>query len=282
MNKDIAYDNDDSGYKKIKFHILPTSNAITTSTSTFTTNTDNDYEYLQGELSIPYSPVVLKSLIIFAHGSSSSRKSIRNRYVSHILNNNGFATLLTDLLTTNEVNSDIKSQKIMDNYEGGEKEEGTNSVLNKFNIHLLSNRLTTITKWVTENISEVKNLPIGYFGRSTGAAAAIESAAAVNDASNLNSVSNGIYAIVSRGGRPDLADSNARKNVKAATLLIVGAKDSKEIIELNKQALQQLTGSKSKDLVIVPEASHLFDNNENIIEEVANITSEWFTKNIGS
>src|SRR6188508_18074 len=104
MNKDIAYDNDDSGYKKIKFHILPTSNAITKSTST--TNTDSDYEYLQGELSIPYSPVVLKSLIIFAHGSSSSRKSIRNRYVSHILNNNGFATLLTDLLTTSEVNSD--------------------------------------------------------------------------------------------------------------------------------------------------------------------------------
>jgi putative phosphoribosyl transferase len=278
MNKDIAYDNDDSGYKKIKFHIPPISNAVTTSTST--TNTDNDYEYLQGELSVPYSPVVLKSLIIFAHGSSSSRKSIRNRYVSRILNNNGFATLLTDLLTTNEVNSDIKSQKIMDNNEG--KEEGTSSALNKFNINLLSNRLTTITKWVTENISEVKNLPIGYFGRSTGAAAAIESAAAaVNDASNLNSVSNGIYAIVSRGGRPDLADSNAQKNVKAATLLIVGAKDSKEIIELNKQALQQLTGSKSKDLVIVPEASHLFDNNENIIEEVASITSEWFTKNIG-
>jgi putative phosphoribosyl transferase len=278
MNKDIAYDNDDSGYKKIKFHIPPISNAVTTSTST--TNTDNDYEYLQGELSVPYSPVVLKSLIIFAHGSSSSRKSIRNRYVSRILNNNGFATLLTDLLTTNEVNSDIKSQKIMDNNEGNQNP--TSSALNKFNINLLSNRLTTITKWVTENISEVKNLPIGYFGRSTGAAAAIESAAAaVNDASNLNSVSNGIYAIVSRGGRPDLADSNAQKNVKAATLLIVGAKDSKEIIELNKQALQQLTGSKSKDLVIVPEASHLFDNNENIIEEVASITSEWFTKNIG-
>jgi putative phosphoribosyl transferase len=272
MNKDIAYDNDDSGYKKIKFHIPPISNAVTTAT----TNTSDDYEYLQGELSVPYSPVVLKSLIIFAHGSSSSRKSIRNRYVSHILNDNGFATLLTDLLTTNEVNSDMKSQKIMDN-----KGEGTSSALNKFNIHLLSNRLTTITKWVTENISEVKGLPIGYFGRSTGAAAAIESAAAVNDASNLNSISNGIYAIVSRGGRPDLADSKAQKNVKAATLLIVGAKDSKEIMDLNKQALQQLTGSKSKDLVIVSEASHLFDNNENIIEEVANITSEWFTKNIG-
>jgi dienelactone hydrolase len=169
----------------------------------------------------------------------------------------------------------------MDNYKGKEEEKDANSALNKFNIHLLSNRLTTITKWVTGNISEVKGLPIGYFGRSTGAAAAIESAAAVNDASNSNSISNRLYAIVSRGGRPDLADSDALKNVKASTLLIVGEKDSKETIELNKQALQQLTSSKSKDLVIVPEASHLFDNNENIIEEVANITSEWFTKNIG-
>ena len=275
MNKDIAYDNDDAGYKKIKFHIPPLSNDVTTyATITGTKSAADDYEYLQGELYVPYSSVNLKSLIIFAHGSSSSRKSIRNRYVSRILNNNGFATLLADLLTTNEVNSDIKNQKIM------EKNKEERIVLNKFNIHLLSSRLTTITKWVTENISEVKGLSIGYFGRSTGAAAAIESAA-VNDASNLNSLSHRIYAIVSRGGRPDLADSNALKNVKAATLLIVGAKDSEEVIELNKQALKQMTGSKSKDLVIVPEAGHLFDNNENIIEEVANITSEWFTKNIG-
>src|SRR5919112_3254899 len=121
MNKDIAYDNDDSGYKKIKFHIPPISNAVTNATTTTTTTPNDDYEYLQGEVSVPYSPAALKSLIIFAHGSSSSRKSIRNRYVSHILNNNGFATLLTDLLTTNEVNSDIKSQKIMDNYEGEEE-----------------------------------------------------------------------------------------------------------------------------------------------------------------
>ena len=94
-------------------------------------------------------------------------------------------------------------------------------------------------------------------------------------------LSHRIYAIVSRGGRPDLADSNALKNVKAATLLIVGAKDSKDMIELNKQALEQSSRPKSKDLVIVSEAGHLFDNNENIIEEVANITSEWFAKNIG-
>jgi putative phosphoribosyl transferase len=152
--------------------------------------------------------------------------------------------------------------------------------LNKFNIPLLSDRLTTITKWVLENISEVKGLPIGYFGRSTGVAAAIESAVA-NEASNLNSPSHRIYAIVSRGGRPDLADSAALKNLKAATLLIVGEKDSKEMIDLNRQALQQITNSKSKDLMIIPGASHLFDNVESMIEEFANITSKWFSENIG-
>ena len=122
-------------------------------------------------------------------------------------------------------------------------------------------------------------MPIGYFGRTLEQPQAFESAVA-NDASNLNSLSNGIYAIVSRGGRPDLADSNALKNVKAATLLIVGAKDSEEIIELNRQALQQLTSSKSKDLVVVPRQAIYLTITENIIEEVAKLSSEWFAKNM--
>ena len=125
-NKDIAYDTNDANYKKIKFHIPLLSDAgatttatATTATATATTNTyDNhdDYDYLQGDLYIPYSSAAesLKSLIIFAHGGSSGRNSVRNRFVSHILNNNGFATLLTDLLTTNEVNSGKKNQMIMD------------------------------------------------------------------------------------------------------------------------------------------------------------------------
>ncbi len=278
MSKDIAYDVDDPTYKKIKFHIpLISSDGTTTNTNT----DDGDYDYLQGDLSIPYSPSAaadLKSLIIFAHGSGSSRKSIRNRYVSRILNNNGFATVLTDLLTTSEANSDTENQKIMD------KDRGGFGTLNKFNIRLLSGRLTTITRWIIENIPEVKGLPVGYFGRSTGVAAAIESAAAAaaaNDRSNLNSTPHRVYAVVSRGGRPDLASSVALKNLKAATLLLVGEKDAKEIIELNRQALQQLTNSKPKDLVIIPEASHLFDNDESMIEKVANMSSEWFSKNIG-
>ena len=110
----------------------------------------------------------------------------------------------------------MKNQKIND--KDMEKHYGA---LYKSNIHLLSVRLTSITNWETENISEVKGLPIGYFGRSTGVAAAIESAVAY-DASNLNSHSHKIYAIVSRGGRPDLAGSDALKNLKASTLLSVG------------------------------------------------------------
>src|SRR3989337_135777 len=151
-NKDIAYDTNDANHKKIKFHIPLLSNAGATTTAITTINNDDnndDYDYLQGDLSIPYSSAAesLKSLIIFAHGSSSGRNSVRNRFVSRILNNNGFATLLTDLLTTNEVNSDMENQKMVDK----DMKKGHSGALNKFNIPLLSDRLTTITKWVLEN-----------------------------------------------------------------------------------------------------------------------------------
>ena len=150
-------------------------------------------------------------------------------------------------------------------------------VLNKFNINLLSTRLTVITNWMIEedsgNVStNVKGLPIGYFGASTGAAACIEAC--------VSSYSDKIYAIVSRGGRPDLASSDSIKNVKAATMLIVGANDSKEMMELNKKALKQLKNAKNKDLVMIPNAGHLFDEEEGVIEKVATIASQWFTKNI--
>jgi putative phosphoribosyl transferase len=224
-------------------------------------------EFLKGILNIPFNS---KSLIIFAHGSGSNILSPRNRYVNGVLNDGGFATLLVDLLTSQEQDSDIKSQKVMGKYPG--------IVLNKFNINLLSTRLTSITNWIIKedsNISteKVKDLPIGYFGASTGAAACIESSVS-------SSHSDKIYAIVSRGGRPDLAGSDALRKVKSATLLIVGEKDSKEIITLNKKALKQLKNAKTKDLVIVPKADHLFDEDEGSMEKVAEIASQWFTKNI--
>jgi dienelactone hydrolase len=187
--------------------------------------------------------------------------------VATLLNENGFATLLADLLTPEEQESDTKSQRVMGKFPG--------IVLNKFNIRLLSDRLKTITDWAVSNIQEVKGLPIGYFGASTGASAAIE--AAVNVASGP--IPDQIYAIVSRGGRPDLADSDALRNLKAATLLVVGAKDSKDIMDLNKKALKQLKSAKAKDLAIVPNAGHLFEE-PGTMEKVADLATQWFAKKL--
>jgi putative phosphoribosyl transferase len=227
-------------------------------------------EFLHGFLNIPPNP---KSIIIFAHGSGSSGSlSPRNKHVADVLNDNGFATLLVDLLSQQEQESDIKSQKIMGRFPG--------IVFNKFNINLLSNRLTAITNWIIKNdtaqesLLKVKDLPLGYFGASTGAAAAIETTATSNQQSNK------IYAIVSRGGRPDLASSDSLNKVKAATLLIVGAKDSKDIISFNKKSLKQLKNAKNKELIVIPNAGHLFDEDESLMEKVADITKQWFLKNL--
>src|SRR4029079_5883415 len=144
---------------------------------------DDSDNRLHGEFFIPKTA---KALIIFAHGSGSGRASPRNQYVANVLNQNGFATFLVDLLTQGEQESDIKSQKLLDKYPS--------LALNKFNIKLLARRLETATSWLTEIKADVKNLPIGYFGSSTGAAAAIE--ASVSD-----TLIGKVNAIVSRGGR---------------------------------------------------------------------------------
>ncbi len=216
---------------------------------------------LKGDFSIPDSP---RGLIIFAHGSGSGRSSPRNRYIAKVLNDNGFATLLTDLLTSKEQESDIKSQNLITKYP--------NIILNKFNIYLLSERLVNVTRWLIKNVPEVDALPIGYFGSSTGAAAAIV-------ASTSDPLLDKVCAIVSRGGRPDLANVESIKNVKASTLLIVGARDSKAVIDLNKKVLKHLKNAKSKELVMVPNAGHLFEE-EGVIEESADITVKWFTNNL--
>ncbi len=222
-------------------------------------NIDNGF--LEGDLFIPKT---VKGLIVFAHGSGSGRASPRNQYVANILNVNGFATFLVDLLTPEEQESDLKSQKLLDKYP--------NLVLNKFNIKLLATRLERVTTWLLENVSEVKDLPIGYFGSSTGAAAAIE-ASSVSD-----TLFDKVYAIVSRGGRPDLASTESIQRVGAHTLLLVGSKDSKTVIDLNRKVIRQLTNTKSKELVMIPNAGHLFEE-EGSIELVADIASKWFSKN---
>lgn len=185
-------------------------------------------------------PQEAKALVIFAHGSGSSRLSPRNRFVADILNRHNISTMLTDLLTVSE--DEV--------YE------------NRFDISLLSNRLIQVTEWAVQQ-SSLGHLPVGYFGASTGAASALEAAAILDK---------NIRAVVSRGGRPDL--TKALPKVKAPTLLIVGSRDT-QVIDLNKQAYNQLVCEKKME--IVPGASHLFEE-PGTLHVVADLAADWFEK----
>lgn len=198
---------------------------------------------LEGNLIIPKKA---EGIVVFAHGSGSSRHSPRNQYVAEVLNNAGLATLLTDLLTREEEEVDIKTRE------------------HRFNIDLLSKRLITITDWIIQN-PDTQRLFVGYFGASTGAAAALVAAAHNSDI---------ISAIVSRGGRPDLAGSGALKNVQAPTLFIVGEKDV-QVIDMNNNTMNQLQKVERKKLKIVPGATHLFEE-PGTLEEVARLARGWF------
>lgn len=195
---------------------------------------------IEGDLNVPNGST---GLVIFAHGSGSGRFSPRNRYVADMLNKSSLATLLIDLLTHEEEAKDICTREL------------------RFNIPLLANRLIAITDWVMLQPT-LQHLKIGYFGASTGAGAAIIAA---------SQRTKQIYAIVSRGGRPDLA-ANYLKMVEAPTLLIVGERDN-IVIDLNNEALEQLN-SKSK-LIIIPQATHLFEE-RGALEEVAKYAVDWF------
>ncbi len=198
--------------------------------------------FIYGDLSLATST---KGIIIFAHGSGSSRLSTRNQFVADILQQAGFSTFLFDLLTKDEEHIDIYTREF------------------RFNIPLLAERLVEVTQWIRTR-EDLSVLPLGYFGASTGAAAALIAAALF---------AHKVTAIVSRGGRPDLAGSYLPQ-VKAATLLIVGQLDS-EVIALNKQAYNQLTCK--KELAIVSGATHLFEE-EGTLEEAARLTKEWFAR----
>jgi putative phosphoribosyl transferase len=184
-------------------------------------------------------------LIIFAHGSGSSRFSPRNQYVAKEFNKAGMATLLFDLLTP------------------GEEEEDELTGQYRFNISLLSQRLVSVTDWL-QNDPQTTDLKLGYFGASTGAAAALIAAA---------KLSRLVSAVVSRGGRPDLAGQYL-PDVRAPTLLLVGG-DDEEVIELNRQAQSQMTNTNK--LVIIPGATHLFEE-PGKLEEVARFASDWFNQ----
>lgn len=195
---------------------------------------------LEGDLTVPDKS---KGLVIFSHGSGSSRKSPRNQMVAQVLNQNDFATLLFDLLTPEE--DEI--------YE------------NRFDIALLSKRLITTAEWIMQQ-QPVSGLPVGFFGASTGAASALYATAVLQ---------NKIKAVVSRGGRPDLA-IRALPKVVAPVLLIVGDLDE-EVVELNQQAHAALTCK--KQLVLVRGATHLFEE-PGKLNEVAQLATQWYKNNL--
>jgi putative phosphoribosyl transferase len=199
---------------------------------------------LSGELAIPRGAT---GVVLFAHGSGSGRQSPRNQFVAKAVREAGVATLLFDLLT------------------GDEDARAAGAVDLRFNVKMLAQRLVAATRWVA-NQTATQHLGIGYFGSSTGAAAAFAAAAEIGPV---------IDAVVSRGGRPDLA-SEALASVEAPTLLLVGERDD-IVLELNKLALARLGGEKK--LVVVPGATHLFEE-RGALDKVANLAAKWFRKHL--
>jgi putative phosphoribosyl transferase len=194
---------------------------------------------LTGDLAIPENA---KGIVVFAHGSGSSRHSSRNRNVAQVLQEDGFATLLFDLLTAKE----------------------DEDYSRRFDIDLLTDRLLKVTGWLVSE-QETGSLKIGYFGASTGAAATLKAAAELKDT---------IGAVVSRGGRPDLAGQASLREVISPTLLIIGGLDT-QVIDLNQQAFADLKAE--RDIVIIPEAGHLFEE-PNKMDEVSALAGAWFNK----
>jgi len=199
---------------------------------------------LQGDLSMPSEP---RGIVLFAHGSGSSRHSPRNRYVAEVLHERSLGTLLVDLLTA------------------GEEQEDDVTAQLRFDIGLLTQRLVAITDWLV-SLPQIRGHDIGLFGASTGAAAALMTAAERPDV---------IKAVVSRGGRPDLAGATASL-VRAPTLLIVGGKDT-AVIQMNRAAMALMQCE--TELKIVPGATHLFEE-RGTLAQVASLAGDWFTTHL--
>jgi pimeloyl-ACP methyl ester carboxylesterase len=201
---------------------------------------------LAGDLRLPEGS---RGIVVFAHGSGSSRHSPRNRHVAALLNEVRLGTLLVDLLSVDEETVDLRTGHL------------------RFDIPLLARRLAGGTGWITRH-PDTRDLAVGYFGASTGAAAALAAAAERPDA---------VRAVVSRGGRPDLAGP-ALARVRAPTLLIVGG-DDVQVLELNRRALAQLRCE--TQLVVVPGATHLFEE-PGALDEVARLARAWFGRHLAA
>jgi putative phosphoribosyl transferase len=200
---------------------------------------------LEGNLTFPQNA---PGVVVFAHGSGSGRHSPRNRFVARVLNEAGLGTLLLDLLTADEEAVDVRTAEY------------------RFDIGLLAGRVVGTTDWLA-NVEATAALPVGYFGASTGAGAALVAAARRPER---------VRAVVSRGGRPDLAAGDLPR-VQAPTLLIVGG-DDVPVIGMNRQALERL-GSREKGLHIIPGASHLFEE-PGTLEEVARLAADWLSRHL--
>jgi putative phosphoribosyl transferase len=200
---------------------------------------------LEGELNVP---VGAQGIVLFAHGSGSSRHSTRNQFVARTIREAGVGTLLFDLLTREEEAVDLRTRHL------------------RFDIGMLARRLADATNWL-KGESDLRHLRVGYFGASTGGGAALVAAAELGD---------GVGAVVSRGGRPDLAGSDALQRVKSPTLLIVGGYDE-PVLKMNEEAYAWLRCE--KELKIVPGATHLFEE-PGTLEEVARLAAGWFQQHL--
>jgi dienelactone hydrolase len=200
---------------------------------------------LEGDLAIPDGA---RGVVLFAHGSGSSRHSSRNRFVAEELRRGGLGTLLLDLLTPEEEQIDLRTGQL------------------RFDIALLADRLIGTIRWL-DGQEEMRVLPVGLFGASTGGGAALVAAARRADR---------VDAVVSRGGRPDLADEELPR-VRAPTLLIVGGNDP-VVIELNKRAMRRMVAE--VELVIIPRATHLFEE-PGALEQVSVLARNWFVQHLG-
>ena len=200
---------------------------------------------IHGDLAVPGNAV---GVVAFAHGSGSSRHSPRNRHVAATLHESGLGTLLVDLLTAEEEQVDLRTREL------------------RFDVGLLARRLSAAAAWLAGR-AETSSLPVGYFGASTGAAAALVAAAEHGER---------VGAVVSRGGRPDLAGASLAR-VRAPTLLIVGGNDP-VVLDLNRRALAEL--EVEKRLEVVPGATHLFEE-PGALERVAELARDWFARHLG-
>jgi putative phosphoribosyl transferase len=214
---------------------------------------------LEGNLTIPDNLSTTKGIIVFAHGSSSGRHSPINSYVAQVLNEDGLATLLVDLLTKEEEETDIRTEKVRCKIPG--------LILNKFNIKLLSDRLIRITDWLlTAPYFETQRLIMGYFGANTGTATALTAAAQKGIV---------VGAVVCCSVRPDLVSDEVLTNVQVPTLFIVGGNDDKKVIDINNNIINKLCNVHKKKVAVVPGATHLYEE-PGALENVARLASGWF------